>query len=149
MENVLNQYAQKQLSGSGPFTEVEFQSQGAGAYRYARILGGRVQLCYLLASSLQTADLDWLEALLEEEVDATLHTSILSGAAQGRLAVGRTVCACHSVGEKTIRHCIQEEQADSVEAVGRFTAAGTGSGSCTQEIEALIEEEQDLYLNAS
>ena len=52
---------------------------------------------------------------------------------------GRTVCACFSVGEKTILNAIQEQELDSVEAVGACLKAGTGCGSCVPEIHCILE----------
>jgi assimilatory nitrate reductase catalytic subunit len=51
---------------------------------------------------------------------------------------GHIVCACFSVGEKTILHAIQEQGLDSVEAVGACLKAGTGCGSCVPEIRRLV-----------
>ena len=59
--------------------------------------------------------------------------------AKGSVAnTGRTVCACFSVGEKTIMNAIQEQKLDSVEAVGTCLKAGTGCGSCVPEIRRLV-----------
>jgi assimilatory nitrate reductase catalytic subunit len=52
---------------------------------------------------------------------------------------GRTVCACFSVGKKTILNAIQEQKLDSVEAVGACLKAGTGCGSCIPEIRRILE----------
>jgi len=51
---------------------------------------------------------------------------------------GRIVCACHSVGEKTILKAIAEQGANNIEMIGQYTKAGTGCGSCVPEIRRLI-----------
>jgi nitrite reductase (NADH) large subunit len=55
----------------------------------------------------------------------------------GRTADERTVCNCHRVSESCIRQAVSNG-ADSVDAVGVATRAGTGCGSCRSEIAALL-----------
>ncbi len=52
---------------------------------------------------------------------------------------GPTVCACMGVGANTIRTAIQDG-ADSIEAIGKITCAGTSCGSCKPELAALLAE---------
>jgi nitrite reductase (NADH) large subunit len=49
----------------------------------------------------------------------------------------RMVCSCHKVSESTLRELIQNG-AESIEAVGHATKAGTGCGSCRTEISQLL-----------
>ena len=55
----------------------------------------------------------------------------------GRAQAGRTICACFSVGENTLREAIAGGAA-SLEAIGESTRAGTNCGACRPEISALI-----------
>jgi nitrite reductase (NADH) large subunit len=50
----------------------------------------------------------------------------------------RTVCNCHKVSQSSVVICIQAG-ADSVEAVGEKTRAGTGCGSCRNEVAELVK----------
>jgi nitrite reductase (NADH) large subunit len=50
----------------------------------------------------------------------------------------RTICNCHKVSQSALVVCIQSG-ADSVEAVGEQTRAGTGCGSCRNEIAELVK----------
>lgn len=52
-----------------------------------------------------------------------------------------TVCACFDVSEDKIREAIRNG-ADTVEAVGEATQAGTGCGGCISRIEEIIAEEK-------
>jgi len=61
-----------------------------------------------------------------------LCTSRPSGGAQDRM-----VCNCHKVGQAAVREAIAAG-ADSVEALGTATKAGTGCGSCKGELAQLL-----------
>ncbi len=52
---------------------------------------------------------------------------------------GATVCACLNVGINTLRDAIAAG-ADSVEALGEATCAGTNCGSCKPELARLLEQ---------
>ncbi|MGH1578609.1 molybdopterin-dependent oxidoreductase [Planktotalea sp.] len=51
---------------------------------------------------------------------------------------GAIVCACHSVGVNTLRAAI-DAGANSVDALGEITCAGTNCGSCKPELENLLK----------
>jgi nitrite reductase (NADH) large subunit len=57
----------------------------------------------------------------------------------GAAAAGdeHVVCNCNRVTEGTIKQCIEAGSA-SVEAVGRACRAGTGCGSCKNDIARLV-----------
>ncbi|GJL81622.1 MAG: hypothetical protein DHS20C01_12560 [marine bacterium B5-7] len=74
-----------------------------------------------------------------KSIDGALRRAILAGKPPDGVQIpGRTVCACHNVGEKTLISIINENQLDSADAVGAVTRAGTGCGSCIPEIESII-----------
>ncbi|TIX51232.1 nitrate reductase [Alteraurantiacibacter aquimixticola] len=52
---------------------------------------------------------------------------------------GKVVCVCHDVGENTIREAAANG-ANTVQAVGEATCAGTNCGSCRTLIAQIIEE---------
>ncbi|MGB5444596.1 MAG: molybdopterin-dependent oxidoreductase [Psychromonas sp.] len=109
-------------------------------YRYANIVQEQMQHAYIVGKNLQEQDLDWLQSLLDESVDSSIERSILSGQVEGKLACGKTVCACKQVGEKTIKNAIVEQRLDSLEAVSQYTGAGTGCGSCLSDVEKILIE---------
>ena len=56
---------------------------------------------------------------------------------------GRIVCACFKVGINTLREAIFQG-ANTTVTLGSCTAAGTNCGSCKEELQALIDENQIL-----
>lgn len=57
----------------------------------------------------------------------------------GGSTADRTVCNCHKVSETVLREAIGNG-ADSVEALGAATKAGTGCGSCKTELAQLVSK---------
>ncbi len=109
-------------------------------YRYANIQAQQMHSAYIVSANLQQQELDWLQGLLDEEIDASVERSIISGQIEGKLAAGKIICACKQVGINTINSAIQEQQLSSVEAISEFTGAGTGCGTCLSEVEAILQE---------
>lgn len=107
-------------------------------YRYANIQAQKVQTAYIVGKNLQQQELDWLQGLLDEEIDDSIERSIISGQIEGKLAAGKIICACKQVGINTIKSAIQEQQLTSIEAISEFTKAGTGCGSCLSEVESIL-----------
>lgn len=143
LAQVLNQHSvpQDQTDVSGMGQEINFSSPELAQYRYALMKNNQIQNCYIVATDLQNADYEWIQNLLNDTVDSTVQGSILSGIASGRLAGGRTVCACKQVGKNTICESIREQGLTSVDDVSEYTSAGTGCGSCVPEIQAIVDEE--------
>jgi assimilatory nitrate reductase catalytic subunit len=96
---------------------------------------------FFIAADQRLPDREWLASLFSQ---ARLEPAELAGLLsarppQGTVAdTGRIVCACHSVGEKTILGAIHRQGLDSVEAVGTHLKAGTACGSCVPEIRRLL-----------
>ena len=85
---------------------------------------------------------EWLSSLFgQSQLEATDLAGLLAARPpKGAVTdTGRNVCACFSVGEKTILNAIQTQNLDSVEAVGLCLKAGTGCGSCVPEIRRILE----------
>ncbi len=84
---------------------------------------------------------DWL---LERFGDETLATpdrdALLIGRRPGVEDKGRIICACRSVGEKTIMAAIADG-ALTVDAIGEATSAGTACGSCKGELKQCLLKE--------
>lgn len=120
---------------------LNFSSPGRGQYRFALIHGQQLRGCYLVAPSLQDQDFDWVQSLLDEPVDDNVERSILTGVASGKLAQGKTICACKQVGKTTLCNAIREENLTTVEQLGECTGAGTGCGTCVPELEQILSEE--------
>ena len=81
----------------------------------------------------------WLAGLFGKELCALGRRALLSGrAADPSADVGRIICACHAVGEKTIRKAIAVQNLDSVAAIGKCLKAGTNCGSCQPELKEIL-----------
>ncbi|EAS43254.1 nitrate reductase [Photobacterium profundum] len=132
----LSQYCQHENG-----RELSFNGASSGQYRYANIEKQRLRSCYLVANDLQQQDLDWLQNLLDEPIDIAVERSLISGTAEGKLAAGKTICACKQVGRNTICQAIREQHLKSVDQISACTKAGTGCGSCVSELQQILEEE--------
>lgn len=118
----------------------EFYDKADGHYRAARFIDGQLDSVIFIDSSILLPPRDWLISLFQKEViSAKERLSILQGLppADGE-DMGKIICACFNVGEKTIAKAISEGGADSPAAVGEICQAGTNCGSCRPEIAALI-----------
>lgn len=120
--------------------ELTFHNEAKGEYRSFYIGKRRGRCGYVAAKNLQQHELEWLQELLASPVDPAIELSVFSGKAEGRLATGKTVCACKQVGLNTIRKAIREQNLATVEELGRCTSAGTGCGSCVSDLESILEE---------
>ena len=114
-----------------------------GRYRAACINDGRLEAVFFIAPDQRLPEREWLASLFKHDtIDPADLAGLLSARPpQGSMAnTGRTVCACFSVGEKTIANAIREQGLDSVEAVGACLKAGTGCGSCVPEIRRMLAD---------
>lgn len=59
--------------------------------------------------------------------------------AEGDFDVGRIVCSCFTVGEKTIQKTIAEFKCKTPAEIGKLLKAGTNCGSCVPELQAIID----------
>ena len=111
-----------------------------GRYRAACIHDGRLEAVFFIAPDQRLPEREWLASLFNK---AQLENADLSGLLAARAPkgadTGRVVCACFSVGEKTILSAIHKDNLTSVEAVGQCLKAGSNCGSCVPEIRRLLE----------
>lgn len=64
--------------------------------------------------------------------------ALLSGQDLARPAVGKIVCSCFSVGEKTILDAIEKQGCRTAGELGERLKCGTNCGSCVPELKALL-----------
>jgi assimilatory nitrate reductase catalytic subunit len=124
---------------------IDYLDSGAGQYRGARLLGGRLESCLFIARTPELPMRDWLASLFNRETltrEERLH--LLAGTLPSQAAAlsGGIVCACFSVGKNEIINAIREQRLGSVEAVGQCLKAGTNCGSCLPEIKAILRQAQ-------
>jgi assimilatory nitrate reductase catalytic subunit len=121
---------------------LEFRDPGAGRYRAAYLLDGRLHACLYLSERGTLPDLAWVGALFARTpLGAVDRAGLLAGRPPGgRRCQGRAVCACFNVDAGRIRAAIETQGLDSVEALGRALQAGTNCGSCIPELEAMLSD---------
>jgi assimilatory nitrate reductase catalytic subunit len=132
-------WAQAALGKAGEW--IEYRDAAMGRYRAACLQDGRLEAVFFMAPDQRLPEREWLASLFSQAVidPADLAGLLTARPPKGAAAnTGRTVCACFSVGEKTIMNAVQQQGLDSVEAVGTCLKAGTGCGSCVPEIRRLV-----------
>ncbi len=119
---------------------LEYADLARGLYRTACLRDGRLVGVLMLArDAAALPERGWLASQMGQVLDAETRRGLLSGRpADPASDVGRTVCACFGVGEKTIRRAIAAEGLDSVAAIGRCLKAGTNCGSCQPELKQIL-----------
>ncbi len=122
---------------------IEYRDAAMGRYRAACLQDGRLEAVFFIAPDQRLPEREWLASLFSQPVidPADLAGLMTARPPKGAAAnTGRIVCACFSVGEKTILNAIQQQGLDSVEAVGACLKAGTSCGSCVPEIRRLAAQ---------
>ncbi len=119
---------------------LEYADLARGLYRRACLKDGRLLGVLMLArDAASVPERAWLASQMGQVLDDQTRRGLLSGRpADPASDVGRTVCACFAVGEKTIRRAIAAEGLDSVAAIGRCLKAGTNCGSCQPELKQIL-----------
>ncbi len=119
----------------------EFYDKADGHYRAARFIDGRLDSVIFIDSSILLPPRDWLISLFQKDkITAKERAGLLQGTPPADVEdVGRIICACFNVGEKTICKAV-EGGAKDVQAVGEVCQAGTNCGSCRPEINELIKK---------
>jgi assimilatory nitrate reductase catalytic subunit len=113
-----------------------------GRYRAACLQDGRLHAVFFIGRDQRLPEREWLASLFNQSVidSADLAGLLTARPPKGSAAnTGRTVCACYSVGEKTIMNAIREQGLNSVEAIGSSLKAGTGCGSCVPEVRRILQ----------
>jgi assimilatory nitrate reductase catalytic subunit len=130
-------------AGSPELAEcLEYSDIDVGDYRLARIEAGQLSACLFVSAQAELPEPGWLCSLFAKpELTRKERLSLLSGLPpQGEQDVGRTVCSCFNVGEKTILRAIADHKLDGVAGIGECLSAGTGCGSCLPELKMLLAE---------
>ena len=125
---------------------VIYADPARGTFRYASIVGGRLDACLFIAakaSLLPTRDA--LASLIGTRIEPRQRTGLLTGEPAGTAvssAAGPTVCACFGIGLPTLHRAIVEHRQTSVAEIGANLRAGTNCGSCIPELQAILREAQ-------
>ncbi|HRF44419.1 MAG TPA: molybdopterin-dependent oxidoreductase [Candidatus Competibacteraceae bacterium] len=133
----------RDLLGDEPGWEwLEFADVGAGRYRGAVLVDGRLRACLFVAPSHELPLRGWLAGLFATgELGSAERASLLAGRpGQGQRDNGRIVCACFGVGLNTLTAAIREQRLATPQAIGATLKAGTNCGSCVPELQRLITQ---------
>jgi assimilatory nitrate reductase catalytic subunit len=117
---------------------IDYTNQEKTLIRYACINQQKIIGAYIISTHLQNQSLDWIENILATSLDLSVERTLISGCVEGKLAVGKIICACKQVGLFTITDAIEQPGNDSLNKVCLSTGAGTGCGSCVPQIAELI-----------
>jgi len=121
---------------------VIYADPARGTFRYASIVGRRLDACLFIASEMSSLpSRDALAALLGTRIEPDMRAYLLAGGAPGaaaQSASGRTICACFGVGLHTLHNAIASRRLTSLAEIGAALRAGTNCGSCIPEINAIL-----------
>ena len=139
----LPEWSQALLTGSSQASLdlLEYRDMAAADYRLAVIHAGQLSACLFINAKGELPEPGWLSRLFgKTELNRKERLSLLSGKPPpGEVDVGRTICSCFSVGEKTILQAIKTQQLSCVADIGACLSAGTGCGSCVSELKSLLD----------
>ncbi|MEM7472757.1 MAG: molybdopterin-dependent oxidoreductase [Pseudomonadota bacterium] len=111
------------------------EDQELGTTRIAVTRGGVLEALFFAAPNPVALSRAHAVSLIGSETGGLDALAGFPGA--GQVAPGAIVCACMSVGINTLRHAIADG-AETVEALGVCTGAGTSCGSCKPELAGLL-----------
>ena len=119
---------------------IEYLDESAGFYRGASIMDKKLQGCVFISPSWELPEPGWMSTLfMSDELSRQERLSLLTGLPpKGQEDVGQIICACFSVGEKTILKAIKDNSLENVEQIGSCLSAGMGCGSCIPELKELL-----------
>ena len=135
-------WARGLLGDESSWEWLEFADVGAGRYRGAVLVDGRLRACLFVAPGHELPLRNWLAGLFAaEELGSAERASLLAGRpGQGQRDSGRIVCACFGVGLNTLTAAIREQRLATPQAIGETLKAGTNCGSCVPELRQLIAQ---------
>lgn len=137
-----------QLSAyTGELAWQTYQDDSKSVFRTACFASNELQAVLLLNPTSHLPERSWLSSLFSRERNGVLsmeeRMALLTGKPPlGTPDIGKIVCACFNVGEKTILSAIKEGQLSTPQEVGRTCKAGTNCGSCVPEIKTLLSVKQ-------
>ncbi|WP_283789577.1 molybdopterin-dependent oxidoreductase [Bermanella sp. WJH001] len=118
---------------------LSFEDAASGLYRLALMnKQGQLEAVAMVAPNTQLPERTWLASqFAKQNLDERARMALLSGHAPAGEDIGRIVCACYSVGEKTIAAAVKAG-CKTPAMVGDKLKAGTNCGSCVPEIKGII-----------
>jgi assimilatory nitrate reductase catalytic subunit len=121
---------------------LEYEDQGAGLFRAAHLVDGRIEACLFVSRRPDLPAREWLAGLFSQDaLSVPDRASLLAGRAKSAGAdTGPTICSCFGVGRETICGAIRERGLTDVAGVTACVKAGGNCGSCVPEIRKLLAD---------
>jgi assimilatory nitrate reductase catalytic subunit len=121
---------------------LEYEDQGAGMFRAAHLVDGRIEACLFVSRRPELPAREWLAGLFSQDaLSAQERASLLAGRASAAgTDAGPTICSCFGVGRETICGAIRERGLTDVAGVTACVKAGGNCGSCVPEIRKLLAD---------
>lgn len=121
---------------------LSYQDPGCDLYRLALVdKGGQLQGVAFIAPTTDLPERTWLAMQFSQPaLTVRARHALLSGYAPAGEDIGAIICACYSVGEKTIEKAIREQGCQTTKQIGDALKAGTNCGSCIPELKQLITQ---------
>jgi assimilatory nitrate reductase catalytic subunit len=122
------------------FQVLRYEDKQLGIYRLGLIdKNEQLHAVAILTQTPALPERQWLSSLFTKpKIDTRARHALLSGYAPAGEDVGNIICACFSVGDKTIAKAIAQGCCN-VKQVGDKLKAGTNCGSCIPEIKSIIK----------
>jgi assimilatory nitrate reductase catalytic subunit len=129
---------------------VRYEDAATGGVREAFVAAGRLERVLFHTASGRLPARDWLSGLFAARtLSAEDRAALLIGRGSGVPAeTGPVVCACRNVHARRIE-AAAAAGAQSVEAIGDTTSAGTVCGSCRPEISRLLAMRMETVRDAA
>jgi assimilatory nitrate reductase catalytic subunit len=120
---------------------VIYADPSRGTFRYASVIGPRLDSCLFIASKAAALPpREALAALLGTQIETDMRISVLAASHAASNIAGRTICACFGVGLQTLHEIIVRRQLTSIAEIGAALRAGTNCGSCIPELRAVLKD---------
>ena len=128
------------VTEAGPLELLSYHDAATSQHRFAFLSDAGLEGALYLAPEPVALARAWLAAMLSEvPADAHAGLRLLAGRpGADRPDEGALVCSCHEVGVNRISAAIAAG-ADTTDAVGFATRAGTNCGSCRSEIKRMLD----------
>jgi assimilatory nitrate reductase catalytic subunit len=140
-EDIMPIWANNFLDPGGE--RIETLDRDRGSFRFANVVGGRLQSCLLL-----TRDDRWMlpergaiVSLLGAVFDKAGYDQVFRLTESAACAPrDRKVCSCFAIGRLAIEQTIIANRLTSCAQIGAAIRAGTNCGSCIPEIEEILRD---------
>ena len=143
IRNWQSHIANQLMPYSGKLAWQTYQDEKKSLFRTACFAEDILQAVLILSPHNKLPERSWLGSLFSASKLAPLQTeermALLTGKPPlGTPDVGKIICACFNVGEKTILSAVKKHQLSTYQEVGKCCKAGTNCGSCVSEIKELL-----------